>query len=157
MGFYGNIRNTTSNSFKFDRVYSNRTLMEQNANSDGVFGGRYVLVEYDQALDENPVKGSKVVYKIKFRTGNNEDDYYVRYFTDIDPLTDTDPLPEAYTSASQDEQGKLNGDKVFYIKFIAKKRDNTIVNNGFTKEEFITEWCVGENDEYAGTVIYEKE
>ncbi len=62
MGFYGNIRNTTSNSFKFDRIYSNRTIMEQNANTDSVFGGRYVLVEYDQPLNENPVEAVKTVY-----------------------------------------------------------------------------------------------
>ena len=54
MGFYGNIRNATSNSFKFDRIYSNRVMMENNADIDGVFGGRYALVEYDQPLIENP-------------------------------------------------------------------------------------------------------
>lgn len=51
-GFYGNIRNSTNNSFKFDRVYSNRFTMDKNANSDGVFGGRYVLVEYDQGFND---------------------------------------------------------------------------------------------------------
>ena len=158
MGFYGNIRNTTSNSFKFDRVYSNRTLMEQNADSDGVFGGRYVLVEYDQALDENPVQGSKTIYKVKISIAGRTED---RYFTEIDSLTNTDPLPEAYTTDSQDEQGKLNGDKVFYIKFIAKTRKGLVVNGGFTYDQFLSEWCVGQDDEtydgqYVGTVIDEK-
>lgn len=52
-GFYGNIRNATSNSFKFDRIYSNKRLMDLKANTDGVFGGRYVLVEYDQPMTES--------------------------------------------------------------------------------------------------------
>ncbi len=63
-GFYGNIRNATSNSFKFDRVYSNRALMDKNAEADGVFGGRYVLVEYDQGLTENFINPiSQTYYK----------------------------------------------------------------------------------------------
>ena len=61
-GFYGNIRNATSNSFKFDRVYSNRALMDKNCNSDGVFGGRYVLVEYDQGLTEGIATDNANVY-----------------------------------------------------------------------------------------------
>lgn len=64
MGFYGNIRNTTNNSFKFDLIYSNRTVMEQNANLDGIFGGRFVLVEYDQAMSEVPIRDGGINYKI---------------------------------------------------------------------------------------------
>lgn len=47
MGFYGNITNTNKTSFNFDKVYPNRYLMDQWATTDGVFLGRYVLVEYD--------------------------------------------------------------------------------------------------------------
>lgn len=47
MGFYGNITNTNKTSFNFDKVYPNRYLMDQWATADGVFLGRYVLVEYD--------------------------------------------------------------------------------------------------------------
>ena len=31
----------------FDKIFPNRTLMDTNVDSDGVFIGRYVLVEYD--------------------------------------------------------------------------------------------------------------
>lgn len=48
MGFYGNITNTSNTTFQFDRIYSNRLAMDANANNDGIFIGRYVLVEYDQ-------------------------------------------------------------------------------------------------------------
>ena len=50
MGFYGNITNTSRTQFVFDRTYSNRAQMDSYANTDGVYIGRYVLVEYDSAL-----------------------------------------------------------------------------------------------------------
>lgn len=48
MGFYGNITNTSNTTFQFDRIYPNRLSMDANVNNDGIFIGRYVLVEYDQ-------------------------------------------------------------------------------------------------------------
>ena len=102
MGFYGNIRNTTSNSFKFDRIYSNRTLMELSADSDGIFGGRYVLVEYDQALDENPTLGSQIVYSVKI---NNVKKYYTKIITELNPM------PKAFLS-----ENLLPEEEVYYIK-----------------------------------------
>lgn len=48
MGFYGNITNTSNTTFNFDRIYPNRLEMDANVNNDGIFIGRYVLVEYDQ-------------------------------------------------------------------------------------------------------------
>ena len=53
MGFYGNISNIAKTTFTFDRVYSNRLDMDQNVNTDGIFLGRYVLVDYG----EQPIKG----------------------------------------------------------------------------------------------------
>ena len=44
MGFYGNITNTSKTTFSFDEIYETRTEMDENANTDGVFLGRYVLV-----------------------------------------------------------------------------------------------------------------
>lgn len=52
MGFYGNITNTSKTTFSFDLIYDTRTEMDKNANVDGVFLGRYVLVNYD----EEPIK-----------------------------------------------------------------------------------------------------
>ena len=46
MGFYGNITNTSKTTFTFDKIYSNRLQMDNSCTSDGVFLGRYVLVEY---------------------------------------------------------------------------------------------------------------
>lgn len=46
MGFYGNITNTSKTTFTFDKIYSNRLQMDNSCTSDGIFLGRYVLVEY---------------------------------------------------------------------------------------------------------------
>lgn len=50
MGFYGNITNTSRTQFQFDKTYSNRRQMDNAASTDGIYIGRYVLVEYDQTL-----------------------------------------------------------------------------------------------------------
>lgn len=53
MGFYGNVSNITRSTFQFDRIYSNRKAMERAlaTGDDDVYIGRYVLIEYDQAID----------------------------------------------------------------------------------------------------------
>lgn len=52
MAFYGNITNTSKTTFQFDQTYSNKYEMDHRAGVDGVFVGRYVLVDYDKNLDE---------------------------------------------------------------------------------------------------------
>ena len=51
MGFYGHISNIQKTSMTFDRIYSSRTAMDGHVKSDGVYAGRYVLVEYDSPMD----------------------------------------------------------------------------------------------------------
>lgn len=46
MSLYGNVKKIGSASFQFDRKYPNRVEMDANAERDGVYAGRYVLVEY---------------------------------------------------------------------------------------------------------------
>ena len=53
MSFYGNISNAGKTQMSFDRVYPNRKIMEENAPTDGVFIGRFVLIEYDDT--DSPV------------------------------------------------------------------------------------------------------
>lgn len=52
MGFYGNITNTSKTQFQFDRTYPNRATMEANLTTDGIYAGRYVLIEYDTDLSK---------------------------------------------------------------------------------------------------------
>ena len=51
MGFYGNIKNTSRTQFNFDKVYASRVEMDNSCQNDGVYAGRYVLVEYDQKIN----------------------------------------------------------------------------------------------------------
>lgn len=51
MGFYGNITNTARTQFQFDKIYSNRYEMDSNKSIDGIYAGRYVLIEYDAQLN----------------------------------------------------------------------------------------------------------
>ena len=54
MGFYGNITNVNKTTFTFDKIYRNRKEMDDAIKgdlSDGVFIGRYVLIEYDENAD----------------------------------------------------------------------------------------------------------
>jgi hypothetical protein len=46
MSFYGNLSNNSRFQLYFDKVYNNRVEMEKNKDDDGVFVGRYVLIEY---------------------------------------------------------------------------------------------------------------
>lgn len=47
MSFYGNIANGGKTNLTFDKIYPNRMQMDQRAETDGIFVGRFVLVEYD--------------------------------------------------------------------------------------------------------------
>lgn len=47
MGFYGNITNTARTQFQFDKIYPNRVEMERARQTDSIYLGRYVLIEYD--------------------------------------------------------------------------------------------------------------
>jgi hypothetical protein len=43
MSFYGDVN---KNNLVFDKIYENKTKMDSSAENDGVFIGRYVLVDY---------------------------------------------------------------------------------------------------------------
>lgn len=47
MGFYGNITNTSRTQFQFDKIYPSRAEMDAGTYIDGIYAGRYVLIEYD--------------------------------------------------------------------------------------------------------------
>ena len=64
MGFYGKVEHTDKLNFVIDRIYPNRKKMESSANEDGIFAGRYVLVDYEQEAT-NP---------------------YIRHYTDADSM-----------------------------------------------------------------------
>lgn len=57
-GFYGRVTNGLPAPITLDKIYSNRVNMRDNANTDGIWPGRYVLVSYYEIdrieLEENP-------------------------------------------------------------------------------------------------------
>ena len=54
MGFYGRVDNVMSSaSFVLDKTYFNRANMDKNCSEDGVFIGRYVLVDYHEGEPNN--------------------------------------------------------------------------------------------------------
>lgn len=46
MSLYGNVKRIASSTFQFDRIYNTRKEMEESCTTDGVYAGRYVLVDY---------------------------------------------------------------------------------------------------------------
>lgn len=65
MGFYGNITNTAKTQFSFDKIYPNRKAMDLGAASaDGVYVGRYVLIEYDGDIHQDTFP------RVVFKNGN---------------------------------------------------------------------------------------
>ena len=60
MGFYGNISNNRA-TFQFDKVYHNRKEMDENCTKDGVFVGRYVLVDYNDDTNVNFINAYKII------------------------------------------------------------------------------------------------
>lgn len=77
MGFYGQIVNSNKAAFTFDHIYANRYEMEQKCETDGVFLGRYVLIEYDgQAI------------QVYFNQNNHQIYLDARYTNALTPIED---------------------------------------------------------------------
>ena len=67
MSFYGNIKRIGSQSFQFDRVYPNRKAMDDDCTKDGVYPGRYVLVEYgERYTEQNGVRVQRDEYSSNY-------------------------------------------------------------------------------------------
>lgn len=80
MGFYGNISNVNKTNMTFDKVYSNRKVMDESCALDGVYTGRYVLVEYEQYY---PLDTFTKIYKL---SGSAEGEFSTTY-TQYNQLT----------------------------------------------------------------------
>lgn len=76
MGFYGNISNVNKTNMTFDKVYSNRKAMDESCALDGVYTGRYVLVEYEQYY---PLDTFTKIYKLSGSTEGEFSTTYTQY------------------------------------------------------------------------------
>ena len=64
---YGNITNTARTQFQFDRIYPNKREMNECRDTDGVYTGRYILIEYNEDPTKNAteleIRNGKFYYK----------------------------------------------------------------------------------------------
>ena len=98
MGFYGHITNVQKTTMTFDRIYSSRTAMDAAVSNDGVYAGRYVLVEYNNALDPTLLPGvvqfDGMLYPppparlpSSWKDDDNDPTSPTSYLTKLNPLT----------------------------------------------------------------------
>lgn len=89
MGFYGNITNTSRTQFQFDKTYPSRFKMTELCPKDGIYIGRYVLVDYD--ADPNNVikdgyrKGKLADFKdgsFLYQSPDLNENFKITYFED---------------------------------------------------------------------------
>ena len=121
MGFYGHISNIQKTSMTFDRIYSNRTAMDKAVAGDGVYAGRYVLVEYGYN------GGYKRLYKL---TVDGTDRFYAS-------RTLTENTRVEFSSVPTDDENSVVQNEIVFI-----------LNKDLEQEFYI---CVGadENNKYA--------
>lgn len=79
MGFYGNISNVNKTNMTFDKIYSNRKSMDESCALDGVYAGRYVLVEYEQYY---PLDTLPIIYKLN----SGKEEKFSTTYTQFSPL-----------------------------------------------------------------------
>lgn len=177
MGFYGNITNTTRTQFSFDATYASRYDMDREAANDGVYVGRYVLVEYDKDV-KGSLSGVPQVYKIT-TDGLNKDfalsisaDFIVKEKTDeegnkINPtiircLTKQDKEDIAngkmpYTANLVEEgtvlrvPGDLGTDGKPLYNLVANSGTNTDPTHSKLYDEY---WVAHENVQYTITIAH---
>ena len=80
MGFYGNITNTSKTQFQFDKTFPNRIVMDRFIDNDGIFIGRFVLIEYDKQLTADWCTTAYLA----------SDDYGVKHFFGAPPVLSDD-------------------------------------------------------------------
>ena len=127
MGFYGNITNVSRTQFQFDKIYPNRKAMEQAKITDGIYLGRYVLVEYDNngldGMKEVIIEEGQYYYgtpnnktlltwqntyinEVVYTTGNEK---YIFYKRNEQPSDASDNSPATFTqftSGNEDTYGR---------------------------------------------------
>lgn len=127
-GFYGSITKYEKSAFKFDKIYPNRKAMAAGAATDGVFIGRYVLIDYDLIQtegQEKPVDGSTLE-----NNGNNNID--------------------ENTFILNDETNSLNS-----MRLLGANDDSQVFNLGLTDqyvENRSTDWNTYGNRDWDSTV-----
>lgn len=144
MGFYGNITNTSNTTFSFDRIYPNRLAMDANANNDGIFIGRYVLVEYDnKATISNIFVDTQHPAKII-----DGEKYYYAYTTDN--FTDINTRIQ-YKPNNRGENKNINVYFLGELGQVQKVETNQLQQEYYTEFYQCVDSIISEND---STIFY---
>lgn len=133
MGFYGNITNTSKTQFQFDRIYPNRKMMDENAGTDGIYMGRYVLIEYD-INDEKYLDNYPRLFKY-------DDKYY--YVADMQNNLD---------SRIEVKYGEKNVEKGRFFR-VTEKLDLD-PSNGVDNSIYVLYKCTGSKENNIATFSY---
>lgn len=168
MGFYGNITNTSKTTFQFDKIYPNKLSMDANVNNDGIFIGRYVLVEYDQDA-AYPIIYTKdginfysspntteEISRIKFKSGKrpnsevqSEDVFYLGEIGQVQDITYNQDgtiknIEINFYQCSNEENDQDGVNAIFSL--LTKTSSNNIYINNFAIDEAYESW----NEKFKG-------
>ena len=127
MGFYGNITNTNRTQFVFDKVYPSRSQMDDSVHTDGIYIGRYVLVEYGYNGDY------KRLYKL---TENNIDKFYTSRTLTEDTRAKYSNVP------TEDENFVVQNEIIFILDKDLKQQFYTCIGadkDGYAQFELLAE------------------
>ena len=157
MGFYGNITNTSRTTFQFDKIYPSRKTMDAACREDGVYNGRYVLVEYDTEVSNTDYQkpwylikkpepevigdeenGHNKIYGYMPTSAKNDDFYYFDLTTLKNPIPKSELMQSAsfiyltqgHVFSSYNEEAKL----IIFDKdgeIAENSLDNLVVFNNF--------------------------
>ena len=109
--FYGDIKRVHSSPYVFDKIYPNRTIMDEKCASDGVYIGRYVLIEYNCCYENE--NSDELVYFDRINADSENSSIDDRYQANID----------ADTTKYKDTNGTL-------IIFVKTSKEFKIYNYG---------------------------
>lgn len=114
MGFYGNITNTNKTQFTFDKSYPNRKTMEARLASDGVYLGRYVLIEYD--LSNNNTLDTFLKCYVRKNASGQEEFFTSPNFEDTTRVLWSEPKNETDIYWEPSQPGTVTTNQFIYVE-----------------------------------------
>lgn len=128
MGFYGHLSNIQKTSMTFDRIYPNRATMDDMADGDGVYAGRYVLIEYENALDQSQLTPVICFDGLLYALPEPRETWDVN---DTDPTSPTSYLAKLIplTVGSDLEENIVGNQIKADITVACVKKNNLIINS----------------------------
>ena len=148
MSFYGNISNANKTNLTFDKIYPNRKQMEDNVDKDGIFIGRFVLIEYD----DNSHSHRMGYFNVDQYNEENGKDLEIGEFPTYCYLyADEDCTKQLMTGAGNPEEGYglKNGD-IVAVDFVSERAFFECITSGENRPAYFRFLDLGiiENQSY---------